>query len=203
MYLADNEGRYIMTKILYLMRHGQTLFNARGKIQGACDSPLTELGIQQAQHAARFFDTITIDQAYSSTSERASDTLELVTRNAMEYKRLKGIKEFDHGTFEGESEDLNPRTREGYETFYLPYGGESSAMVRERMMQTLTDIMEESSNTVLVVSHGGAIMNFLIQLEGTQDVTEGGKIGNCAILKLEYKDKEFTFKELINLEDIE
>ena len=53
MYLADNEGRYIMTKILYLMRHGQTLFNARGKIQGACDSPLTELGIQQAQHAAR------------------------------------------------------------------------------------------------------------------------------------------------------
>ena len=30
-----------MTKTLYLMRHGETLFNSLGKIQGACDSPLT------------------------------------------------------------------------------------------------------------------------------------------------------------------
>ena len=33
-----------MKKDLYLMRHGQTLFNVRRKIQGWCDSPLTELG---------------------------------------------------------------------------------------------------------------------------------------------------------------
>lgn len=30
-----------MMKTLYLVRHGQTLFNARHKIQGWCDSPLT------------------------------------------------------------------------------------------------------------------------------------------------------------------
>ncbi|CYX48093.1 phosphoglycerate mutase [Streptococcus suis] len=29
---------------LYLMRHGQTRFNLQGRIQGACDSPLTEEG---------------------------------------------------------------------------------------------------------------------------------------------------------------
>lgn len=34
-----------MEKILYLMRHGQTLFNLEHKIQGWCDSPLTELGL--------------------------------------------------------------------------------------------------------------------------------------------------------------
>ena len=33
-----------MSKILYLMRHGQTMFNLRGKVQGASDSPLTKLG---------------------------------------------------------------------------------------------------------------------------------------------------------------
>ena len=32
-----------MSKILYLMRHGQTMFNLRGKVQGASDSPLTKL----------------------------------------------------------------------------------------------------------------------------------------------------------------
>lgn len=38
-----------MKKTLYLMRHGQTLFNLQHKIQGWCDSPLTELGIKQAE----------------------------------------------------------------------------------------------------------------------------------------------------------
>ena len=38
-------------KILYLMRHGQTLFNQLHKIQGFCDSPLTDLGIDQALQA--------------------------------------------------------------------------------------------------------------------------------------------------------
>lgn len=69
-----------MEKILYLMRHGQTLFNVRRKIQGVCDAPLTELGIQQAKRAAGYFadQRIEFDHAYSSTSERACDTLELV-----------------------------------------------------------------------------------------------------------------------------
>ena len=40
-----------MKKILYLMRHGQTLFNLQHKIQGWCDAPLTPLGIKQAQMA--------------------------------------------------------------------------------------------------------------------------------------------------------
>jgi len=65
-----------MKKTFYLMRHGQTLFNVRRKIQGACDSPLTNLGIEQAQIAGEYFKDKGIDHAYSSTSERASDTLE-------------------------------------------------------------------------------------------------------------------------------
>ena len=41
-----------MSKILYLMRHGQTMFNLRGK--GASDSPLTKLGISQAKQGHYF-----------------------------------------------------------------------------------------------------------------------------------------------------
>ena len=44
-----------MKKTLYLMRHGQTLFNLQHKIQGWCDSPLTELGIKQAKVAEKWF----------------------------------------------------------------------------------------------------------------------------------------------------
>ena len=68
-----------MKKTLYLMRHGQTLFNKMRKIQGFCDSPLTEEGIKQAQKVGAYFKNIDLDHFYSSTSERCCDTLELVT----------------------------------------------------------------------------------------------------------------------------
>ena len=89
-----------MKKTLYLMRHVETLFNVRKKIQGWCDAPLTELGIKQAKVAGKYFKdhNITFDHAYSSTSERACDTLELVTD--MPYTRLKGLKEWNFGVFE-------------------------------------------------------------------------------------------------------
>lgn len=57
---------------LYLMRHGQTRFNLQGRIQGACDSPLTEEGKEQARAASRYFQEqgIEFDKIYSSTQER-------------------------------------------------------------------------------------------------------------------------------------
>jgi broad specificity phosphatase PhoE len=45
-----------MIKTFYLMRHGQTRFNVQGRIQGVCDSPLTEERIEQAKAARRYFE---------------------------------------------------------------------------------------------------------------------------------------------------
>ena len=59
-----------MKKDLYLMRHGQTLFNLRRKIQGWCDSPLTDFGIEQAKAAGEYFKEIELDHLYCSTAER-------------------------------------------------------------------------------------------------------------------------------------
>ncbi|MGN1400684.1 MAG: histidine phosphatase family protein [Bacillus sp. (in: firmicutes)] len=185
-----------MNKTLYLMRHGQTLFNVRKKIQGACDSPLTEEGIRQARIAGAYFKThsITFDRAYSSTQERACDTLELVTD--MPYTRLKGLKEWNFGIYEGESEDLNPPLdpiRKSYADFFVQYNGESDTEVAERMNDCLTGVMEEPGhNTVLAVSHGGACYAFLRKWEDTIQ-----RVPNCAILKFEYEDKVFKFIEVI------
>ena len=189
-----------MKKTLYLMRHGQTLFNLRKKIQGSCDSPLTEEGIRQAKIAGLYFkeNGITFDAAYSSTQERACDTLEIVTDYKMKYERLKGLKEWNFGLFEGESEDLNPGHEEGektYGNFFVRFKGESNKQVEKRMNETLTEIMEkEGNNTVLAVSHGGACYNFF--LKWTENVPFTG-LPNCAIFKYEYEDGKFTFIELI------
>ena len=45
-----------MIKTFYLMRHGQTRFNVQWRIQGVCDSPLTEERIEQAKAARRYFE---------------------------------------------------------------------------------------------------------------------------------------------------
>ena len=142
-------------KTLYLMRHGQTLFNELHKIQGWCDAPLTDLGIQQAQIAGDYFtkNGIEIQSAYCSTSERASDTLELITD--LPYVRLKGLKERNFGRFEGEPEFLNPPLP--YGDFFVPFGGEGDQEVRQRIVTTIFDFMAVDPNeTVLAVSHGAA-----------------------------------------------
>ena len=79
-----------MTKTLYLMRHGETLFNELKLKQGWSDSPLTENGIEQAKKVAEYFkkNNIIFKSAYSSTQERATDTLKIVTD--ADYVQLKG-----------------------------------------------------------------------------------------------------------------
>ena len=119
------KGVIFIMKHLYMMRHGQTLFNVRRRIQGSCDSPLTELGIKQAEAAKELIKDIAFDHYYSSTAERASDTLEIVTEGQVPYTRVKGLEERDFGLFEGESEDLNPHFDDfGYDDLFPHYGGE-------------------------------------------------------------------------------
>lgn len=185
-----------MKKTLYLMRHGQTLFNQRRKIQGWCDSPLTPLGINQAKAAAEYFkvSNIVFDHAYCSTAERACDTLELIT--SMPYTRLKGLKEFSFGTFEGESEDLNPPLP--YNDFFVKYGGEDQKEVQQRMVTTCKKIMDEDNAIVLAVSHSGACRNFMRYWENTSNINQQVVIGNCCILKFEYENNQFTLVEIIN-----
>lgn len=149
-----------MKKKLVLMRHGETLFNLRKKIQGWVDSPLTQLGREQAEYSADFIRNLDfdIDHAFSSTSERACDTLEIVTD--LPYERKKGLKEWNFGLFDGEPEYLNPPLDQ-YDEYFSTHEGESRNELIARMNETLTEIMNRSDVTnALAVSHGGAIRNF-------------------------------------------
>ena len=189
-------------KKLYLMRHCETLFNKLGKIQGASDSPLTEVGIKQARIAKEYFQNrnIKLDAYYSSTQERASDTLEIIIGNK-KYKRMKELKEWNFGIFEGEREYLNPKRPIGetsYGDSFVPYGGESSKVVQERINEGLTKIMEQENNqNVLAVSHGGAMYLFIQKWLAYEKVSKI-KFSNCCILEFGYKNNSFVFLQAIN-----
>lgn len=189
-----------MKKKLYLMRHGQTLFNQLNKVQGACDSPLTEQGIQQAQQARNYFkeNKIEFDHLYSSTQERVCDTLEIITESR-DYQRLKALKEMHHGLYEGEPQFLQPQGAEYFETFYQQFGGESLSSVQERVVSALHQIMsEEDHHRVLAVSHNGACVSFLqsLQQENKDELIRA--YPNCAIFILEYENEQFQLEDIID-----
>lgn len=171
---------------LFLMRHGQTLFNVLHRKQGWCDSPLTEEGREQARRAGELIRErgLVFDHLYSSTSERACDTLELAMPHAP-YERVKGLKEWNFGSFEGLTEDVNPELP--YGDFYKPFGGEGEMEFRARLLDTLTEIMERPGHEcVLAVSHGAACAQVMHAL-GYDYRSEGTRLGNCCLIELDYQ----------------
>lgn len=161
--------------------------------QGQCDSPLTQTGITQAHHAKKWFETqdIHFDAVYSSTSERACDTAEIVS-GGMPYIRRKGLKEIFLGTKEATPVSTNPEYP--YGDFFIPFGGEGLDAFTERISQEIHQIAEkETGKTILIVSHGLAIKRFLTTLDMT-DVF----LKNCGIVHLTYENTVFTVEEIID-----
>lgn len=187
-----------MKKTLYLVRHGETIFNKQHRIQGACDSPLSQEGISQAKKTKVFFESrgIVFDHAYASTQERASDTLECIT--SQPYTRLKGLKEWNFGLFEGEHDYLNPKLdplKGSYGDYFVAYGGESDVQVQQRVNETLLHTMrKDQHNKVLVVSHGGAIFMFLKKWV-EEDIVKSVPFKNCCILEFTFEDDIFHFEK--------
>lgn len=186
---------------LYMMRHGQTLFNVLRRKQGWCDSPLTDLGIEQARRAGAWFQEqgITFDHAYSSTSERACDTLELAAPD-MPYERVKGLKEWYFGKFEGITEDLNIAVPFG--DFYVQFGGEDELEFRKRIFDTVKELMSRPDHeSVLMVSHGAACAQFPRAFG--EDVARrlGGRFGNCGIATYEFDGESFSLVDVVNPND--
>lgn len=189
-------------KEFYLMRHGQTRFNARHRIQGVCDAPLTEVGIEQAKKAGQYLakQEQIFDHLFASTSERASDTLEIVTGRT-DYERFKGLKEQDFGAFEGQPEYLNPKLLpdgQGYGEYFVQFGGESATQVKDRMELTVRAIMESvaEGSKSLIVSHGAAIAQFFRRVLDPVPDIRGLK--NCCILHFTYDQGQFELVSVYN-----
>ena len=182
-----------MIKKLVLMRHGQTLFNLRGKFQGVVDSPLTPLGIQQAKTVKPFLDDLPFrfDHAYSSSSERACDTLEIVTN--LPYIRLKGLKEWNFGILEGEPEYLHPPFDQ-YDEYFSTHDGEGRMEVFNRINSTLCSIMEKEDHcNVIAASHGLAMREFVTYWTKDNPSLVPSRFANCIIFIFDYNTETKTF----------
>lgn len=200
-------------KRLYLLRHGQTEFNVKKLVQGRCDSPLTDLGRKQAGRAAAWLKAhdVVPDKVVSSPLGRAMDTAQLVACELLgpdaAVESCEGIIERCYGSFEEGPHDALPTDVWDPGEDLVPFGGEGSKALQERMVATLTDIMgSEGIETLLAVSHGSASRQF-IKAAAPEGFELPAKLPNCAIMIFDFDDAreeddtpqcKFTLQQIVD-----
>lgn len=144
---------------LYLVRHGLTVENAGGIIQGHNPGQLTPVGIEQAQRLAERLKRVSFDAIYASDLRRAADTARLIARfHTAPVHYTAHLRERHAGVFQGrraeEFEQAEAQSGVPRKDF-RPLGGESYEDLRARVAGFVASLQQQHSRaTVLLVAHG-------------------------------------------------
>jgi len=158
---------------LLFVRHGESVGNAQGRMQGHQDFGLTERGREQAQCLARWLASVGLEwnAAYTSPLARARETAALLAEHLPRpsAEPLAALAELRAGSLEGLTlEDIVERhpsyMSRGLEGLgdFSEFGGESYAQVQERVSELVQHLYASHADDerVLLVAHGG--INFQI-----------------------------------------
>lgn len=169
---------------VFLVRHGETDWNALKKFQGLEDIPLNENGLAQAHQVAAAFEGIGIQRVISSKLSRASKTAEIIAeRLALPTPTI--IEELHERNY-GEGSGLTREERAA--RFPLPSvipGEESYADLQERVVKVFHYIVEHFfEEKILVVTHGSVMKSLIGHFLHYTDTTKKVVPVNCGVMKV-------------------
>jgi probable phosphoglycerate mutase len=168
-----------MTELL-LVRHGETDWNAEGKLQGHTDRPLNDYGRRQAQALAERLAGDSIDAVYASDLSRARETAEILGEKlGLPVLVDPDLREKNWGNWEGLTSD---------ERLHIEFEGETSEAHRDRTLNAVQRIVERHPDgRVVVVTHGGSLRRIQAAVSGVALPV----IENCAVWGLAHEDGMF------------
>ncbi|ELB2087708.1 histidine phosphatase family protein [Vibrio parahaemolyticus] len=152
-----------MTRRIFVLRHGETEFNADKKLQGHCNSSLTSKGCDQARRVGTTLKQYVENRpfrVYSSTLGRALQTSQIVCEELnYSYENLNKeprLKEFSLGEWEQRTipslEQEIPNLLAQNDWYLQAPNCETYESVRERLASWLSDVAHDED--IVVVSHG-------------------------------------------------
>jgi broad specificity phosphatase PhoE len=151
---------------LFLVRHGETLWNAEHRFQGQTDVPLSLRGRAQAAAIASALSSIPFSRAYASDLRRAVDTAKAVVADRrLDVETDARLREFNFGAWEGLTwSQIVARWPELEERFpakasdYNPAGGERFEHIIERVRAFFADLRSSVlTGHVLIATHAGVL----------------------------------------------
>jgi alpha-ribazole phosphatase len=148
--------------VFYLVRHGETEWNAENRLCGCSDVPLSATGRQQAKSLAERLKPIPFEALYSSPLERALETARLISESVdLQPVPDHRLVELDYGHWEGKTlPDILENDPETWRAWVAdpaavaPPGGESGLEAQQRVVSFL-DLLaaKHPQGHVLVVFH--------------------------------------------------
>ncbi|SFP57632.1 histidine phosphatase family protein [Salibacterium halotolerans] len=186
---------------VYLIRHGESEGNRKGRVQGAADFELSAKGREQARLLGESMADLPIDQFYTSDLTRARETAAGIEK----YQKQKAVPSKDFreiylGPLEGQTReqiyDMYPKVRQ---TTILRSGLEGTETdneitVRcEKLYHLVKSIKEEE--TAAIVSHGGFLTIFFMYLlagENWDQLHRPFRIDNTGVSKISWKDNRLA-----------
>lgn len=176
-------------KEILVIRHGETDWNAQGRLQGTLDTPLNSRGIQQASVAAHSLKDQGIQVIYASPMLRARKTAEIISETiGAPLIFREELREKDFGDIQGLRADeidalYGDLLWEMRSVLDLaPPGGESSTEVILRLKPVIEEIVALKKR-VLIVTHGAvARVLYRLLVEPEDEAFNQFKLNNCEIL---------------------
>lgn len=160
---------------LYITRHGETQWNVEGRMQGWKNSELTLKGIRNAEALGKRLESADMRVIYSSSSQRAVHTAELIRGNRkIDIITDENLREINLGDWEGMAKDeFSESDKEGLEIFwnrphqYKAVSGEDFYQVRARIEAVLNKIISENKDcSILIVSHAVIVKTIMSIFKG-------------------------------------
>lgn len=159
---------------LYLVRHGETDWNAKKRYQGVTDLSLNLNGRKQAQLLAERLKDIPFTRCYTSELKRAQETAEAIVGLNKVTRIIKepALREISFGKWEGltygqVARNYPEEVKAWVESNGLipPVGGESLRDLEKRLLGWFEPLVaEKPAGNILVVAHGGVLRLFLCLL---------------------------------------
>ena len=204
-----------------LIRHGESLSNREGRVQGQADISLTDVGRRQATAVAAWCRSQPFPdrcELWSSPLCRAQETAEIIGKSTGLPVNLKDdLVELNAGVFQGHLwDDLADRFpedvaqwRSGDIDFQIP-GGESRRQLAQRGRHALQSLLCRSARSIIVVAHGGILTAALGLLMGRDHAllaeaverpfTRLPALENCSVSQLQWPGPELiSFNETDHL----
>jgi len=162
----------------YFIRHGQTDWNKSRTAMGQTDIPLNEVGIMQAQNAAKDVAHLDISHIISSPLQRAKQTSEIIAATMQKnILYASGLIECSWGIMEGQPKG-NGEWLEYWKTGGNIKDAEHCFDFSHRITTSLSDILNEhaSKKPILIVSHGGVYwaLNRILTIPAISDIQNCG-----------------------------